>query len=402
MLKRKVEDLAYFGGDRLFDSIRITGQLSMSNQDVFFDRLREIYRNRVWTNSGPLAKELELRLKEFHGTAECVVLANACFGLIMLLKQFAGARRGEVLLPAFSYRGLPHVVRWAGQRPRYCDVLRQTHTLNIEQVAKSVGANTVAILAVHNVNALCEISELEILSGEAGVPLIFDSVYALGSTYRGKPTGAFGDAEVFSMHATKLLNGFEGGYITTNDRNLARALREMRNFGIQPDGSIAMLGLNAKLNEVHAAMALTNLSEIDAIVDQNTKRLETYQTAFRNIDGVSFAKYCENCGNRGLVLLEVEESFPLSRKQLIELLRAENALVRPYYDPPLHKTLYHAGEPEYGKLPVSEDLCERYIQMPAGDFVSKADILELADFMRFLREHAQEIEYGIRDKVTHA
>jgi dTDP-4-amino-4,6-dideoxygalactose transaminase len=271
----------------------------------------------------------------------------------------------------------------------------------VEQVEQTVGSDTTAILAVHNVNALCEVSELEQIAQSAGVPLILDSVYALGSRYRGRPTGAFGDAEVFSVHATKLLNGFEGGYITTNDRGLARTLREMRNFGIQQDGSIAMLGLNAKLNELHAAMALTNVGEIEAIVDKNRERLELYRHAFRDIEGVCFAEYGEQCGNCGLVLLEVEKPFPVARKDLIELLRAENALVRAYYDPPLHKTRRRAGEPEIGELPISEDLCERYIQMPAGEFVSEDDILQLSDFFRFLEESAGEMEYALSEKRAH-
>lgn len=387
-------ELALFGGTPLFAEPRATGQLANRAPERFFDLASGAFERRWLTNQGPLVQELEEKLSRLHGTVHCIAFANACFALMLALRSLARPGARKVILPSLTFRGLPHLIRWAGLVPDYCDVDPVYHTLDPDRLAERIDADTAVVLAVDNVSALCDIDAIETVAGAAGVPVLLDSVYGIGGSYGGVPVGARGCASVFSLHATKLINGFEGGYLTTDDDALAQELRRQRNFGFGDDGTVRQLGMNAKLNELHAALALSNLPHLESIVADNARRFDIYRRNFADIPWLSFADYSRSPGNYCLVLLEVLPEAPYSREELIRILRAENALVRPYYSPPLHRSdaaLFGPSEARMAELPVTDSVSGRFIQMPVGDTMSAADIAELARLFAFLDEHSRPI-----------
>lgn len=390
-------ELAVFGGTPLFTRGRTTGQLANRDPDRFFTLAAGVFERRWFTNQGPLVEALEQRLAAFHGTAHCVSFANACFALVLALKTLARPGARKVLLPSMTFRGLPHLVRWAGLEPHYCDVDPVTHTLAPDSLAQRIGPDTAAILAVDNVHALCDIDAIEGIAAAAGVPVMVDSVYGVGGFYAGGDrVGTRGRASVFSLHATKLINGFEGGYLTTDDGALAGDLRQQRSFGFGDDGVTHQLGMNGKLNELHAAFALSNLPHVSGIVADNAGRFAAYRAAFAGIPWVSFADYSRSPGNYGLVLLKVEPDAPYSRDETVRILRAENALVRPYYAPPLHRTDPAPDGAPPPDLPVADRESGLFIQMPVGDLVCAADIDRLAGLFDRLDRQSGAISHRLR------
>ena len=389
--KQTIDDLAIFGGPKLFDRPRPIGQLDLPDEEKFFAYARKIYESGCITNNGPLVQTLERQLCELHQVDHCVALANASLGLILLMEALADGRRGEVIMPAFTYPGLPHLAQWAGQYPRFCDVDPETHTLAPDAVEAAIGVETTAILAVHQVNSPCLIDELQAIGDAHGVPLFFDSVHGIHCTYNGRPLGSFGRAEIFSLHATKLLNGFEGGYATTNDGALADTLRMKRNFGIDRSGSVATLGLNAKLNEAHAALALSALDDQEQIIRRNRERVEAYHRHFAQIPSLVWIPYRGTRMNYEFALLCVDPQWPLGRDVIVSVMREENALARPYYSPPLHLSSHCPPGMVPPHLPVTERLARGIIQMPVGELVNEADIMALAELMAFLFSHAPEV-----------
>jgi dTDP-4-amino-4,6-dideoxygalactose transaminase len=392
-MKKRVEDLAVFGGPALFSSVKPIGQLDLPDEDTFFAYAREVFSVRRMTNNGPMAQRLEARLAAFHDTEHCIAFASASLAILLLLEILAQGRSGEVIMPAFTYAGLPHLAQWAGQNPRFCDIDPSTHTLAPQAVIEAVSSDTTAILAVHQVNSPCLIDELQEIADAENVPLCFDSVHGLYCTYKGHPIGGFGEAEVFSLHATKLINGFEGGYITTNNDELADSLRRKRNFGFDSNAEIVTLGMNAKLNEIHAALALASLDNLETVVARNKERLDAYVDSFKDIPGLRFVPYqdAENQMNYEFALLEVDFSWPLTRNEIVSLLRKENALARAYYSPPLHLSGHCPDHIDPPHLPVTEALHPLIIQMPVGELISTENIRDLSTFMEFLYENGQVI-----------
>lgn len=362
------QELALFGGAPMFGRPITTGQLANRDPERFFALAAGAFERRWLTNQGPLVTELEAKLARLHGVPHCVAFANACLALILAIRALARPGARQVLMPALTFRGLPHLVRWAGLEPAYVDVDPVSHTITAETLGARIGPETAAVLAVDNTNALCDVAELVAIAGTVGAPLILDSVYGVRGVYAdGAPVGARGSCAVFSLHATKLINGFEGGYLTTRDGDFADAMRRQRTFGFGANGSPQELGMNAKLNELHAAMALSNLPHVEAIAADNAERFEAYRSRLASIPWLSFADYSRSPGTYSLVLLKVADDAPFTRDELVRLLRAENALVRPYYAPPLHLTDPAPGQP---LLPVSEALSRQHLQLPVGDLVT--------------------------------
>lgn len=408
MNKKKVCDLAHMGGKPLFERPRPIGQLDMPPIEGFLKYVREIHGSKRFTNNGPFAKELELRLAEIHGTRYCVTVANATVGASMILRCLALGKQGNVIMPAFTYPGLPHIARWAGQSPSFSDVDPETHTLSVEAVDSVINEQTTAILAVCNTNYPGDMDGLEALAKKRKIPICFDSVNSFGASYKGKPIGGFGEAEVFSLHATKLLNGFEGGYITTNNEELAHTLSVQRNFGFRAptDKSVNpfALGFNAKLNEFSAAMALCCLDPLAKLIAENKERYDAYCDFFKDVPGISFLPYKNAESEKYNYLMAIAEpgkSWPISRDNTVKLIRAENLLARAYYCPPLHQTSHCPKGLKVPPLPITENLAKRFIQMPVGSLVSISNIKSIAEFFKFMADNSKEINKHLMGQENH-
>jgi len=404
-VKSCVDDLAVFGGAPLFTSPKPIGQLDAPDVADYLAVLKEAYDARHLTNDGPILRKLEQRLCHLHGTRHCIALANAGLGLTMLMQIFARDRRGEVIMPAFSYRGLPHFCQWAGQTPRFCDVDARTHFLDVRAVEAAVGSATTSILAVCNFNDPGDIEGVCAVGLRHGVPVFLDSVYAAGATHGGRMLGSFAHAEVFSLHATKLLNGFEGGYITTDDDDLDQLLRWQRNFalpGLRPPGpgTESVLGLNAKLNELHAALGLLSVGRLDNIIARNRTRFEAYRNALAKIPGLSLIPYAENESvNYQMAVLEVQADWPLTRDQTVSLLRAEGASISAYYSPPLHRSEHCPADVETPSLPVAEDLARKFAQLPVGELVTLEDVGSICRLLFFIADHGAVVAERLARRV---
>ena len=353
--------------------------------DTYLALLRRAFDARCFSGNGPLVLELERRLAEYHGVRHCVAVANAGLDLVMLMRMFAGGRAGEVVMPAFGYNGLPHFAQWAGQMPRFCDVDAQTHGLDPRAVAQALSSQTTSILAVCNFHDAGAVEELCAVARAAGVPILFDSVNALGGTHRGRMLGSFGRAEVFSLHATKLLNGFEGGYITTDDAALANELRAQRD--------------HARLNEVHAAMAIASLDDLDAVIQRNKARFDAYAEICTRLRGFELLRYRQEAGARHafpLVVAAVSQEWPLTRDETVQVLRAEGAAIGAYYSPPLHRSAHAPPGLPVRTMPVSEALARRFVQLPAGELTSLDDIERIGGRLAFIQRHGAAIASRIR------
>ncbi|MFD0475898.1 aminotransferase class I/II-fold pyridoxal phosphate-dependent enzyme [Nonomuraea thailandensis] len=219
------------------------------------------------------------------GTRHAVATCNATTG-IQIAARAAGIRPGdEVIVPSFTWVATAHALEWIGIVPVFCDVDEATANADPEHVARLIGPRTRGILAVHVFGRPCEVDELTRLADEHGLVLLFDAAHALGCTYRGKPVGGFGTAEIFSFHATKFVNSVEGGVIVTDDDAYAARVRALRNQGIDPAGRIAGPGTVARMNEFCAAMGLTSLDAIDTIVTANRRNHAVYEEHLAGVPG---------------------------------------------------------------------------------------------------------------------
>ncbi len=404
-MKRRTEELAIFGGRPLFSAPRPTGQFNTPDVDAYIAQLREIYGRRWLTNNGHCVHELETILAEFHGTRHCIALTNAATGMMMLVQTVAGADPGEIIMPALAYRGLPHFARWAGHAPKFADVDLATHTLAPAAVRAALSRRTRCILGMPSFTSVGHIDALCDIATKAGVPIVFDSVDAVACTHKGRITGGFGAAEVFSLHASKLVNAFEGGYVTTNDDDLAESLRRQRDFnhpGTAPSlqhGASFVIGTNAKLNELHAALALLSFSGINDRIKDNQARYEAYAVSLSGVSAVSLLPYDAPAGekrNFRAVIVKLEAAWPLTAAQTLGVLNAEGAAARPYFDPPLHRLKPWSTDCAADDLPITDAISGRFLQLPVGEMTSHEDIGEICGVLRLISQNGARIAAGLK------
>ena len=233
-------------------------------------------------------------------------------------------------------------------------------------------------IAVHVYGRPCDVDALSEIASRRNLKLLFDSAHAFGCSANGRMIGSFGDAEVFSFHATKFLNALEGGAVVTNNDELAQKMHMMKNFGFTGYDQTEYIGINGKMNEVSAAMGLTSLESMDEILAINHRNYKRYERELTTVEGISLLRYdeTEKCNYQYIVLKVDERKTRINRDQLVMVLHAENVLARRYFYPGCHQMEpYRSYFPHAGLLlPNTESLTQRVLCLPTGSSVSESDI----------------------------
>jgi dTDP-4-amino-4,6-dideoxygalactose transaminase len=303
--------------------------------------------------------------------------------------------KGEVILPAMTFVATAHALKWQEITPVFCDIDPVTLNIDPKKIEALITPKTSAIIGVHLWGRPCEIEALEALAKKHKLKLLFDAAHAFGCTHNGRAIGNFGSAEVFSFHATKVLNTFEGGAIATNDDALAEKIRLMQNFGFSGYDNVVYIGTNGKMSEVSAAMGLSSLESLDEFIRINKNHYQQYQKELAGVNGVQFIPYNEKeKNNYHYVIIQIDKNKSgLTRDELMKLLWAENVRVRRYFFPGCHRMEpYRSLFPNAGKnLQTTESICDSVLALPTGSAVTSAEISAVSNLIRFVIEHAAKV-----------
>jgi dTDP-4-amino-4,6-dideoxygalactose transaminase len=314
--------------------------------------------------SGMYVGKFEEAAAGYLGVKHCVAVASCTAGLLLVMKSLI--LRGEVILPSFTFHATAHAVAWNGLKPVFADCDAHTFCIDAEQVCQQITPQTAAILAVHMFGNPAPVRDLQEIADASGIPLVYDSAHAFGSRSMGKHVGGFGAAEVFSFSPTKLVVAGEGGLIATNDVRLAEKLRAARNYGDAGNYDPEILGVNARMSEIHGALALRGLAELDARIARRNEIRKRYQRNLEDLPGIQFQQISEDdlstCKDFSIIVNENE--FGHARDWMMDALRRENIDVRKYFSPPVHmQKLYHESW-DQRPLAVTEYLSNAVISLP--------------------------------------
>ncbi|MBO9309160.1 MAG: aminotransferase class I/II-fold pyridoxal phosphate-dependent enzyme [Chloroflexi bacterium] len=375
-MKTGLRRLAILGGTPAFAEPLHVGRPNIGNRQAFIRRVEDMLDRRWFTNNGPYVQEFERRIAEMVGVKHCIAMCNATIGLEIATR--AAGLRGEVIVPSFTFIATAHALQWQEITPVFCDVAPGSHHIDPAQVERMITPRTTGIIGVHVWGVPCDIEALTEIAQRRGLHLMFDAAHAFGCSYRGRMIGSFGEAEIFSFHATKFLNSFEGGAVCTNDDQLAERMRFMRNFGFAGVDDVDFIGTNGKMTEVCAAMGLTLLESLDEIIAINRRNYLAYRRVLAPLEGIQLYTYdeSERC-NYQYVIVEVDETKTgISRDALVKVLQAENVLARRYFYPGAHQMEPYRSYFPHARLllPETERLVQRVMSLPTGTAVSVQDI----------------------------
>jgi dTDP-4-amino-4,6-dideoxygalactose transaminase len=396
-LKKTIAELAYFGGPASFERPLHVAHASVSQKKRFFELLEEVFSTGRFTNDGPMVRELERRIAELLRVKHCIVVCNGTVGLQVAAKSLG--MRGEVIVPSFTFIATAHALKWLGIRPVFCDIDPITHTVDPDSVLRAVNRKTKGIIGVHLWGQACNIEALTELARNHGIPLMFDAAHAFGSSYKGTMVGNFGDAEVFSFHATKLFHTFEGGAIVTNNSDIAERASLLRNYGFVDYDKVVMAGINAKMNEICAAMGLASLETLNQTIEGNRKRYACYARNIANIPGVTLRQPSAGESNYQYVVMEIDtKTCILSRNEVMALLWAENVLARRYFYPGCHRMepYLHDNRTSAQSLIDTEEICERVLVLPTGENVGTRSVEGICRLVEFIMTNAEDIAKHLR------
>ena len=390
-MKSSPKELAIFGGPSAFEEKLHVGRPNAGGRERLMERIGEVLDSRWLTNDGPLVREFEERVAELLGVRHCIATCNATVGLEVTFR--AAGLTGEVIVPSLTFIATAHALEWVGLTPVFCDVDPVTHNIDPAQAEAMITPRTSAILGVHLWGRPCDTDVLEDIVRRHDLRLMFDAAHAFGCSHGGRMVGSFGDAEVFSFHATKFFNTFEGGAVTTDDDTLAERVRRMKNFGFVEYDEVTEAGTNGKMNEVCAAQGLTSLESLDDFVATNRRNHEQYRLGLEGLSGVYVAPYEESeSNNYQYVVLEVDEAKTcIGRDDLVQVLWAENVLARRYFYPGCHRMEPYRSRGPRPELPVTERLAERLVTLPTGTAVGPEEISGICKIIRTAVSNGCEI-----------
>ncbi|NCU05937.1 MAG: DegT/DnrJ/EryC1/StrS family aminotransferase [Chitinophagaceae bacterium] len=322
-----------------------------------YDRyLHGIWQRNWVTNHGPLANELELRLKEFLDAPHLLFLNNGTIALQIAIK--AAELKGEIITTPFSYVATTSSIVWEGCSPVFVDIDPFTFNIDPAKIESAITPQTKGILATHVFGNPCDIDAIEVIARKHRLKVIYDAAHCFGTIYKGKSVFNYGDISTVSFHATKLFHTGEGGAVFTQDAELLKKMAYLRNFGHETPTSFAMIGINGKSSELHAAMGLSVLPHMPELLNKRKVLSEYYHQVLANLKIRQQKIQAGTVYNYSYypVLFNSEEIL----KRSIEELNKYQIFPRRYFYPSLD-TLSYTGEQI---CTVSRDIAGRILCLP--------------------------------------
>ena len=384
MLKASLDEFAIFGGTPAFAEQLHVGRPNIGDRSRLLGLFNQILDTKRLSNMGPLEREFEHRVAEMLGVKHCIAICNATVALEIAIRALG--LTGEVIVPSFTFIATAHALQWQQIVPVFCDIDPETHCLDPRSVERLITSRTTGIVGVHLWGRGCEIDALTEIANRHGLKLLFDAAHAFACSYEGRMIGGFGDAEVFSFHATKFFNTFEGGAVTTNNDELAEKIRLMKNFGFAGYDQVIYIGTNGKMSEISAAMGLTSLESLDDFVKNNQRNYQQYCSELAEVPGLRLLTFDEHekC-NYQYIVVEIDQTKAgIGRDELVRLLHAENIIARRYFYPGCHRMEpYRTSYPDAGRaLPLTEQLADRVLTLPTGTAVGETEISGIGRIIR--------------------
>ena len=391
--KETINELAIFGGEPAFSETLHVGRPNIGDVESFYSKMKDIFERRWLTNSGPYVQQFEERIKRLTGSRHCIAMCNGTIALEIAVRALG--MTGEVIVPSFTFVATAHCLQWQEITPVFCDIDPVSKTIDPERIEALITPRTTGIIGVHLWGIPCNVGALDEMARKHDLKLLYDASHALGVSLDGRMIGNFGHAEVFSFHATKFANCFEGGAIVTNDDRMAEKVRLMKNFGFSGLDTVIYLGTNGKMSEASAAMGLTSLESKEEFIAANRHNYGAYRSGLESVRGCRLIRFDEKeKNNYQYIVLDIDErEFGLSRDRLMEILHAENVRARRYFYPGVHRMEpYKTYYPNAGLLlPETERVVQSSLCLPTGTAVGPAEISRICALIEFVHSHANEL-----------
>ena len=353
---------------------------SMPSFEEFTEMIRPIWDSAWLTNMGEYHQELERQLKEYMKTDNLVLFVNGHMALEMVIQ--AMELTGEVITTPFTFASTTHAIVRNGLTPVFCDIDPVNYTMDPDKIEALITDKTSAIIPVHVYGNFCDVEKIEQIAKKHNLKVIYDAAHTFGAEYKGKSAAAYGDASIYSFHATKVFNTIEGGAVAFGEPWMGHRLNCLKNFGIVDQEHVVWVGGNAKMNEFQAAMGLCNLHHLDQEIDRRRLVVERYLSGLAGVPGIRLPSFREGLTPNYAYFPVLFEDFKADRDQVYDCLAGHRIYPRKYFYPLINDFQCYKGRFSSKDTPVAAYVADRVLTLPCYADLELEDVDRICGIMQ--------------------
>lgn len=358
-------------------SILVT-KSSMPDFDEYIEEIKVLWETHWLTNNGEKNRKFEKLLKELLNEDFVSLFTNGHLALENLISAFE--LKGEIITTPFTFVSTTNAIVRCGCKPVFCDINKQNYTIDVNKIEELINENTVAIMPVHVYGNVCNVERIQEIADKYNLKVIYDAAHAFSSKYKGKSISSFGDASMFSFHATKVFNSIEGGLAVVQDQTKLKQLNLQKNFGIVDALNCVEIGGNAKMNEFQAAMGICNLKHLKNEIEKRKKVFNQYQNNLKNVYGIVIPKIQEDVESNYSYYPVIFDNYCFDRDQIWEKLKENDIYSRKYFYP-LTCDFECYKDKFFANVPIARDIASKVLTLPLYADLELNDVDRICDII---------------------
>ena len=354
---------------------------SMPSYEEYCEEIKDLWETHWITNMGEKHKKLQKELEEYLGIEHVTLYTNGHLALENVIAALNLPKGGEVITTPFTFASTTHAIVRNGLIPVFCDINEDDFTIDIEKMEQLITDNTVAIVPVHVYGNICDVESIDHIAKKYGLKVVYDAAHSFGVKYKGKHSVCFGDASMFSFHATKVFNTIEGGCVCFKEDKYVTILNDLKNFGIHGPESVQYVGGNAKMNEFQAAMGLCNMRHLNEEIIKRKAVVERYRSRLEKVEGIKLSVIQENVESNYAYFPIVFDGYKYTRNEVFEKLAEIGIGARKYFFPLTNSFECYRNYPTAGteKTPVAQHIALRVLALPLYADLDMTDVDRICD-----------------------
>ena len=356
---------------------------SMPGFEEYCNEIKDLWDSRWLTNVGSKHRQLQQQLEEYLGVPHLALYTNGHLALENVIAAMDFPKGGEVITTPFTFVSTTHAIVRNGLVPVFCDVDEQFYTMDPAKVEALITDKTVAIVPVHVYGNLCDVDAIDAIAKKHGLKVIYDAAHAFGARLHGRGAGSFGDAAMFSFHATKVYHTIEGGCACYHDDALTEKLGDIRNFGLHGQEECLYVGGNAKMNEFQAAMGICNLRHLEVEIAKRGAAVTRYRQRLNGVAGIRLCPVQEDVTPNYAYFPVVFDGYRYTRDEIFARLKEQSIIARKYFYPLTNDYACYRDLPTGGseKTAVARYLADRVLTLPLYADLSVEDVDRICDII---------------------
>ncbi len=356
---------------------------SMPDFDEYCVEIKELWESRWLTNNGAKHRQLESDLREYLDTPNVVLYTNGHLALEQAIAAFDFPEGSEVITTPFTFVSTTNAIVRNGLIPVFCDVNQVDYTIDVTKIEALITEKTCAIVPVHVYGNFCDVEAIGEIAEKHNLKVIYDAAHAFGASLNGVSSANFGDASMFSFHATKVFNTVEGGALCFKDDSLYKMLNERKSFGQRGAEECVYIGTNAKMNELQAAMGICNLRHLGGEIEKRKAAVLRYRERLGNVKGIKLCPEQEGVTSNYAYFPVVFDGFKETRDGIFEKLGQNDIIARKYFYPLTSDFECYRDLPFGGgdKTPVAKALAENVLCLPLFADLTTQEVDKICDII---------------------